>query len=128
MRILLVEDNTMNSTFVIAVLEPEGHDVTLVKTGPAGYAAALQSTFGLIILDIALPGLRGDVICVRLRASGMRTPIVALTASAMPDQLAIVTAAGFDEVLTKPIEPKALRAMVSRYEPLADMAEPDPVS
>lgn len=127
MRILLVEDNTMNSTFVTAVLEPEGYEVTLVKTGPEGYAAALASSFDLIILDIALPGLRGDVICQRLRAAGLRTPIVALTASAMPDQLAVVHAAGFDEVLTKPIEPKQLRAMALRYARPGHITEPDPV-
>lgn len=117
MQILLVEDNVMNSTFVTAVLEPEGNSVTLAVTGPDGLAAAQRDPFDLIVLDIELPGLRGDEICRQLRAAGVRTPMVALTASAMPDQLTAVRSAGFDEVITKPVEPQQLRAMARRYEP-----------
>ena len=115
MRILLVEDNTMNTTFVTAVFEPEGHEVALARTGPQGRAAALAAQFDLIVLDIELPGLRGDLLCQELRAAGVQTPMVALTASAMPDQVAVIRAAGFDEVMTKPVEPRALRAMALRY-------------
>ena len=117
MRILLVEDNDMNSDFVVAVFVPEGHDITLAKTGPQGLAAGLQGEFDLILLDIELPGLKGDAICRKLHDAGVRTPIVALTASAMPDQIAIFHAAGFDEVITKPSEPEQLRAMARRYDP-----------
>jgi CheY-like chemotaxis protein len=117
MRILLVEDNDMNSEFVVAVFEPEGHEVTLAKTGADGLAAGLEGTFDLILLDIELPGLKGDAICRQLHDAGVRTPMVALTASAMPDQIAIFRAAGFDEVITKPVEPQNLRAMARRYEP-----------
>ena len=63
----------------------------------------------------ALPGLRGDAICAQLRSAGVRTPMVALTASAMPEELALLGTAGFDEVVTKPVEPKQLRALASRY-------------
>ena len=69
----------------------------------------------LVVLDIELPGLRGDLLCQELRAAGVQTPMVALTASAMPDQVAVIRAAGFNEVMTKPVEPRALRAMALRY-------------
>lgn len=115
MQILLVEDNVMNSEFVVAVLEPEGHDITLAQTGTAGLAAGLKETFDLIILDIELPGIKGDAICQQLHAAGVRTPMIALTASAMPDQLAIFNAAGFDEVITKPVETRQLREVVHRF-------------
>ena len=117
MRILLVEDNDMNSGFVVAVFEPEGHEITLAKTGPDGLAAGLREAFDLILLDIEVPGLKGDAICRQLHDAGVRTPMVALTASAMPDQIAIFQAAGFDEVITKPVEPEILRAMALRYDP-----------
>ena len=129
MRILLVEDNAMNSTLFSAVFEHEGHLVTLANTGPDGLAAALRDAFELIVLDIELPGLRGDAICRQLRAAGVRTPMVALTASAMPDQLVVISTAGFNEVMTKPAEPKQLRAMVRRYDRQGDPADgPVPVN
>jgi CheY-like chemotaxis protein len=123
MRILIVEDNRMNSTFISAVFEPEGHLVTVANTGPKGLAAALQDAFDLIVLDIELPGLRGDAICRQLRAAGVRTAMVALTASAMPDQLEAVGSAGFDEVMTKPVAPKELRALARRYDQRGDRVD-----
>ena len=107
----------MNNEFVVAVFEPEGHDITLAKTGPDGLAAGLQEPFDLILLDIELPGMKGDAVCKELHAAGVRTPMVALTASAMPDQIAIFLAAGFDDVVTKPVEPQQLRNMARRFEP-----------
>jgi CheY-like chemotaxis protein len=114
-QILLVEDNVMNSEFVVAVLEPEGHDITLARTGPEGLAAGLAARFDLIIMDIELPGIKGDIICQKLHAAGVRTPMIALTASAMPDQIAIFNAAGFDEVITKPVATRQLREVVRRF-------------
>ena len=128
MLILVVEDNLMNSAFITAVLEPEGHVLMVARTGPEGLAAALSNTFDLILLDIELPGLRGDAICMQLRSAGVRTPMVALTASAMPDELALLGTAGFDEVVTKPVEPTQLRALACRYGRQSDRVEPaDPV-
>lgn len=117
MRILLVEDNDMNSAFVVAVFVPEGHEITLAKTGPEGLAAGLREPFDLILMDVELPGMKGDAVCRRLHDAGVRTPMVALTASAMPDQIAIFHAAGFDDVVTKPVEPNDLRALARRFEP-----------
>jgi CheY-like chemotaxis protein len=107
----------MNSAFVVAVFEPEGYEITLAKTGPDGLAAGLREPFDLILMDIELPGLKGDAICRQLHDAGVRTPMVALTASAMPDQIAIFHTAGFDDVVTKPVEPQELRAMARRFEP-----------
>jgi len=118
MRILQVEDDALNAEFFRAVLEPEDHTLVLETTGPAGRARALAEPFDLIALDIELPVLRGDALCRELRVAGLRTPIVAVTASAQPDQLARLRDAGFDEILTKPIEPAALRAMVRRFDAL----------
>lgn len=118
MRILQVEDDFLNAEFFRAVLEPEGHTVVLETTGPAGRARALAEPFDLIALDIQLPGLRGDALCRELRAAGLRTPILAITASAMPDQLEHLLAAGFDKCLTKPLEPADLRAAVRHFDAL----------
>jgi CheY-like chemotaxis protein len=119
LRILLVDDNAMNRSFVEAVLTPPDHVVETEAGGSEGLARALAEPFDLIILDIELPGIRGDVICQRLRAAGHRTPIVALTASALPNELAAVSGAGFDLILTKPIDPEELRSKVARFDPAA---------
>jgi CheY-like chemotaxis protein len=115
MRILQVEDDALNAALFSAVLEPEGHTIVLEVTGPAGRARALAEPFDLIALDIELPGMRGDALCRALRAAGVHTPIIALTASAMPDQIAALRSAGFDECATKPIDPAGIRELVRRF-------------
>jgi CheY-like chemotaxis protein len=115
MRILQIEDDPLNAALFSAVLEPEGHIIVLEVTGPAGRARALAERFDLIALDVELPGLRGDVVCRGLRAAGITTPIIALTASAMPEQIAALRSAGFDECATKPIDPAGLRELVRRF-------------
>lgn len=117
MRILHVEDNALNGAFFCDVLRDDGHEVVLVTTGPAGREAATLGTFDLIVLDIGLPGLRGDALCRELRARGLRTPVVALTASAMPDEMIAIGSAGFDECMTKPVAPEDLRLLARRYDP-----------
>ncbi len=117
MRILLVEDNPMNTAFFRAALEPGGHLIEAEANGEDGLTRALAGAFELIVLDIELPGIRGDELCERLRAAGHREPILALTASALPDQLADLSHSGFDLVLTKPIDPDKLRFAVARFDP-----------
>jgi len=117
MRILIVDDNSMNGALVRAVLEPDGHDFVLETEGRSALARAISETFDLILLDIELPGLRGDAICGQLRAAGHREAILALTASALPEQLLDLKRIGFDLILTKPIDPDALRTAVERFDP-----------
>lgn len=122
MKLLLVEDNALNSEFFVAALKPDGHTIVVERDGIAGRDRALAEPFDLIVLDIQLPGLRGDDVCRALHAAGVQTPIIALTASVMAAQLAAVRDAGFDLYLTKPIEPEALRAAVRRFEPAPGVA------
>jgi CheY-like chemotaxis protein len=119
LRILFVDDNSMNRSFVDAVLTPAGHVVETEVGGTEGLARATREVFDLIILDVELPGIRGDMICERLRAAGQRTPIVALTASALPYELAALGRSGFDLILTKPIDPHELRSKVAQFDPTA---------
>ena len=118
MRILLVDDNTMNSALFRAALEHD-HLIETVANGQVGLQRALAQRFDLILLDIELPGLRGDVICSRLREAGHHEPIVALTASALPGELEVIGLAGFNLILTKPIDPDDLRAAVERFAPVS---------
>lgn len=114
MRILLIEDDPLNVELFTAVLEDDGHQVTVERDGEAGKARALREAFELLILDIQLPRLRGDAVCRELRAAGLTTPIIGLSAEALPDQVSANRSAGFDAYLTKPIEPSTLREAVRR--------------
>ena len=115
MRLLLVEDNPMNVELFTAALETDGHEVVVEREGRAGLALALAERFDLIILDVQLPGMDGVAIVRELRAADRRGPIVALSSSAMADQVRRGLDAGFDEYLTKPIAPAELRAAVRRH-------------
>jgi len=115
LRILLVEDEAMNADLFVDALEPEGYDITVERDGTKGRDRALIEAFDLIVLDMNLPGLNGAQICQALRAGGIATPIVALSASVLPTELAAGLRAGFDAYLTKPIRPADLRAAVLEH-------------
>ena len=115
MRVLLVEDEMMNAELFVEALEADRHAVTVERDGVDGLARAGSERFDLIVLDIDLPRMSGAEICRSLRATGTTTPIVALSASVLPGELAAGLGAGFDAYLTKPIAPVALRAAIKRY-------------
>jgi CheY-like chemotaxis protein len=116
-RLLVVDDSPLNLELFEAALTDAGHQVEVATSGEAGLARALAESFDVVLLDVQLPGRNGLDVCQALRASGRTGPILAVSANALPDQVARGLAAGFDEYLTKPISPQALRAAVRRYEP-----------
>jgi len=115
MRVLIVDDNPMNAELFSDVLEDDGHQIAIERDGPAGRDRALAERFDLILMDIQLPGMEGTEVCRVLRKAGVTRPILAITSAAMPEQISRGAAAGFDEYLTKPISPTALREAVRRY-------------
>ena len=116
MRILLVEDDAMNVELFESALGTEGHLVVTERDGLAGERRAMDG-FDLILLDIHLPKKNGLDVCRSLRARGLRVPIVALSASVLPEEVARTTSAGFDLFLSKPISPRDLRDAVRRLPP-----------
>ncbi len=113
MRILLVEDDQMNVELFESALETDGHEIVTERDGAAGEARA-SDRFDLVLLDIQLPKKDGLAVCRSLRARGLRMPIVALSASVLPEEIARTKAAGFDLFLPKPISPRDLRDAVRR--------------
>ena len=111
MRILLVEDDPMNVELFESALESDGHEIVTERDGAAGEQRA-SDRFDVILLDIQLPKKSGLEVCKSLRARGLRMPIVALSASVLPEEIARTKAAGFDIFLSKPISPRDLRSAV----------------
>lgn len=112
MRILLVDDDPLNVELFEAALVADGHVVSIERDGPAGEDRARTGPFDLILLDLGLPLRGGLEVCRNLRAAGVRTPIMALSASVLPEEVIGALAAGVDRFLGKPISPKALRSAV----------------
>ena len=112
LRILLIEDNRTNARLFADVLERDGHRVTIEYDGDGGEARARAERFDLMLIDIRLPGRRGDEICRILRGQGITTTMVALSANALPDEVDAALAAGFNAYLAKPMTLAGLRNAV----------------
>ena len=80
MRILLVEDEKNLSAAVCRLLQQERFVVDPVYTGPEGLDSALSGAYDAVILDVMLPGMDGFTVLEKLRAEGVKTPVMMLTA------------------------------------------------
>ena len=111
-RILVVEDE---ETILMALqddLQLEGYEVASASDGVQGLARAREGGFDLIILDVMLPGLDGFEVCKRLRAEGVTTPIIMLTAKSQEVDKVLGLELGADDYVTKPFSPRELLARV----------------
>ena len=114
-RVLLAEDNPVNAMLARALLGREGCSVERAANGEEALAALAGAPFDVILMDMRMPVLDGLEATRRLRAAGVRTPVVALTANAFEEDRRACLEAGMDDFLTKPIEPAALRAALARW-------------
>jgi CheY-like chemotaxis protein/anti-sigma regulatory factor (Ser/Thr protein kinase) len=119
--VLLVEDNPTNQRVAQLFLERAGCEVVLAADGREALAALESQTFDLVLMDVQMPVMDGLEATRRIReretAGGRRTPIVALTANAMKQQIEECRANGMDDVLPKPIDRERLGLMLDRYAP-----------
>ena len=106
--ILIVEDNEKNRKLARDVLQFKGYRTIEAETGEDGVTLALAQKPDLILMDYQLPGIDGIEAFRRIRgeASTAHIPIVAVTASAMPEEAKKMKDAGFDGFQTKPINVK----------------------
>jgi PAS domain S-box-containing protein len=117
LRVLVVEDNSINREVVREMLEHEGHTVEEAHHGAEGVAMARRGTYDLVLMDISMPVLDGVEATRMIRAAelpGRGVPIVALTAHALPGEIERFREAGLDDVLIKPISRASLAATLAR--------------
>jgi CheY-like chemotaxis protein len=114
-RVLLVEDNPINAMLARTLLTREGCAVDHARGGEEAVAAVRVGRYDLILMDMRMPGVSGVQATGRLRAAGVTTPVVALTANAFEDDRHACLAAGMDDFLVKPLSPDALRAVLTRW-------------
>jgi two-component system cell cycle response regulator DivK len=106
--ILVIEDNEKNRKLSRDVLDVSGYRTLETSTGEEGVRLAREHEPALVLLDIHLPGIDGIETFQRLRADPATAaiPVIAVTASAMPDDRARIKSVGFDRYLSKPINIK----------------------
>ncbi len=114
-RVLLVEDNPINALLARTLLKREGAEVDRAASGQEALAAVAAATYDLILMDLRMPDLSGVEAARELRARGVTTPIVALTADAFEDDRRAALGAGMDDFLVKPLTETALRAVLARW-------------
>jgi CheY-like chemotaxis protein len=91
-----------------------GITLHVAADGRAGLQAAQRHPPDLVLADMQLPDMDGHALLRGLRAAGLRAPVVALSANAMPDAVARARAAGFDDYWTKPIDVSRFLAGLDR--------------
>jgi two-component system alkaline phosphatase synthesis response regulator PhoP len=111
-RILLVEDEPGLVLTLTDRLESEGYMVQVAQDGEMGQQKALEGAFDLIILDVMLPRKSGFDVCRDLRAQGLQTPVLMLTARGQVIDKVLGLKLGADDYLTKPFEVLELLARI----------------
>lgn len=110
MKLLLVEDEKRMAAALTELLRLEKYDVDLCCDGCSGMEAACSGLYDLMILDVMLPGRSGFDIVRQARKSGIRAPILLLTAKSDLDDKVTGLDSGADDYLTKPFLTKELLA------------------
>jgi two-component system alkaline phosphatase synthesis response regulator PhoP len=127
-RVLLVEDEPGLILTLTDRLASEGYDVTSVTDGNDAVVRGTREPFDIILLDVMLPGRDGFEVCREVRARGVTTPVLMLTARGQLVDKVVGLKLGADDYLTKPFEmPELLARMEAllRRAPARDGASTD---
>jgi len=113
MKILIAEDDAETADFVRRGLTQEGHVVTAVKSGQDALFRATEEPYDALVLDRMLPGLDGLSVLKMLRAGGIRTPALMLTAMSKIADRVEALENGADDYLIKPFAFSELNARLN---------------
>jgi two-component system sensor histidine kinase/response regulator len=135
LKVLCAEDVQTNQIIIQTLLEEMGHEVTLVENGRLAVEALAQQRYDVVLMDGHMPEMDGLEATRAIRAGGLeglsvldpQVMIVALTANVTDEHEKQFLAAGMDAFLTKPIEQKALYAVLERAIARLDAAPSAPL-
>jgi two-component system sensor histidine kinase/response regulator len=114
-HVLLVEDEPVNREVAQMLLEEAGLKVDTAEDGQKAVDLAARTDYALILMDMQLPQLDGMAATQRIRATGQRVPIVAMTANAFAEDRQRCLAAGMDDYVCKPYVAEELFATILKW-------------
>ena len=117
LRVLLVEDSTDNQQLISRYLTRQGATLELAENGAEGVLQALQGDHDVVLMDLQMPLMDGYTATAKLRSTGYKRPIIALTAHAMADIRKRCVDIGFNDHLPKPINASELTQALARFVP-----------
>jgi CheY-like chemotaxis protein len=131
LRILLAEDNPVNQTLALRLLEKQGQTVVLANNGRAALEALSRDAYDLVLMDVQMPEMDGlqAVVAIREREkqTGAHLPVIAMTAYAMKGDRERCLAAGMDGYVAKPLNTaelwSAIAAVMEPSHPRREVAE-----
>ena len=119
LRMLLVEDVAVNRELISTLLAPFDVEIETAENGAVGLEAMRRGGFDLVLMDVQMPVMDGLTATRAIRAlsqpHAQTTPIIAMTANVLPEQIAKCLEAGMDDHIGKPISPAALLGALSRW-------------
>jgi CheY-like chemotaxis protein len=114
-RVLLAEDNPTTQNLISILLHQMGIVLDIVDNGQAAIDFLAENTVDLVLMDCQMPQMDGFEATAYLRAQGLTTPIVALTAYALAEDERHCLAAGMNDFLSKPFRQAELRDTLVRW-------------
>ena len=111
-KILIVEDDRDIALGLEEDLTRHGHQVETAGDGEEAVRRGRERSYDLILLDLMLPRKDGFEVCRELRRSGLKTPIIILTAKTHEAEKILGLELGADDYVTKPFSPRELRARI----------------
>jgi CheY-like chemotaxis protein len=131
LRILLAEDNPVNQAVAERLLTKRGYSVITVANGREVLAALDDEHFDLVLMDVQMPEMDGIEATAAIRRgesdTGVRLPIVAMTAHAMKGDEEQCLSAGMDAYITKPIRAGELYSIIDRFVPATEAPDTDDI-
>ena len=119
LRLLVVDDNAVNRELISSLLAPFGVEIETAADGAQAIEAATRAPFDLILMDVQMPVMDGLTATRRLRAltppGAAHTPIIAMTANVLDEQVDRCLEAGMDDHVGKPISPQKLLEAIARW-------------
>ncbi|MHA7872525.1 MAG: ATP-binding protein, partial [Hyphococcus sp.] len=117
LRVLVAEDNIVNQQIMEAFLRMAGHEATIVNNGAEALRAVQREAFDLVLMDVQMPVMDGVAAAMAIRAMPpplCETPVIAVTANAMPDDRERYLSCGMNDYLSKPVQSGDLVAVINR--------------
>lgn len=116
-HVLVVEDNPVNQLVAVGLLEALGYVATTADDGVAALEMLEHGRFDAVLMDVQMPRLDGYAATRAIRAAETDThlPVIAMTATAVEGERERCLAAGMDDFLTKPVDPRALVTALDRW-------------